>query len=182
MLKTQSLRSADRARSIIALGALIMLGAASTKAAAADCLEQPNLREANGHWYYRVDRSTHQRCWYLKQEPQPDGPAASEAKSTLASLPSSIATFLMGRRTSPSTGSQQDVATAEAPPEPISGPTASKKSVSPTNNHRLTSNERADSAPRFRKQVEHTDQQRELDSVQREQLFEDFLRWSTQRQ
>lgn len=34
--------------------------------AANDCLAKPNAASPQGsHWYYRVDRATHQHCWYL---------------------------------------------------------------------------------------------------------------------
>jgi hypothetical protein len=38
----------------------------TVRAAGADtCLEKPNLQATEGgHWYYRVDRPTHRKCWY----------------------------------------------------------------------------------------------------------------------
>jgi hypothetical protein len=34
--------------------------------AGSDCLAKPNSRSSEGqHWYYRIDRSTKRRCWYL---------------------------------------------------------------------------------------------------------------------
>lgn len=41
--------------------------AASTANAAADCLASPKGVAPQGqHWYYRLDRSTKQKCWYLR--------------------------------------------------------------------------------------------------------------------
>ncbi len=176
-------RSSDRARFVTLLAALIMLGAGSKEVAAADCLEQPNVREADGHWYYRIDGLSHQKCWYVKRESQSAGSSLPEPAFTLASVPSSIASILMGRKSSASTGAQQDVATTAATSEPSTDTTAPKKSNSPTHRRRWALNERTGSGLRFQKQqLEHVDQQHDLDPVQREKLFEDFLRWSTRRE
>jgi hypothetical protein len=61
-------------------------------ARADDCLTAPkSSAPESGHWYYRTDRATQRKCWYLRadQSSQPPGklatadaaPAASEAKS-----------------------------------------------------------------------------------------------------
>ena len=35
---------------------------------AEDCIAKPNQQPAEGqHWYYRSDRTTNQKCWYLKE-------------------------------------------------------------------------------------------------------------------
>ncbi len=37
-------------------------------AAAADCLAAPNRAPEQGqHWYFRTDRETNQKCWYLRE-------------------------------------------------------------------------------------------------------------------
>jgi hypothetical protein len=42
------------------------VGALIDNAGAEDCLTGPNVSAPTGqHWYYRVDRVTHRRCWYL---------------------------------------------------------------------------------------------------------------------
>lgn len=39
---------------------------------AADCLEAPNsAAPENSHWYYRTDRATQRKCWYLRSTDQP---------------------------------------------------------------------------------------------------------------
>jgi len=39
---------------------------------AADCLAAPNSpAPENGHWYYRTDRATQRKCWYLRSSGQP---------------------------------------------------------------------------------------------------------------
>jgi len=50
------------------LGAAVTVPARSSRAQAAadDCLTEPNGAPPQGsHWYYRTDRSTSRRCWYL---------------------------------------------------------------------------------------------------------------------
>src|SRR5712691_10969550 len=58
------------------LGAAVAVPARSSRAEAAadDCLSEPNGAPPQGsHWYYRTDRSTSRRCWYL-------GPQREKAK------------------------------------------------------------------------------------------------------
>jgi hypothetical protein len=57
-----------RTRTIPALLALLTLAATSTSRAtrAEDCLAGPNGQAPQGsHWYYRLDRATHRKCWYI---------------------------------------------------------------------------------------------------------------------
>jgi hypothetical protein len=47
-------------------GALVL--SASAASAAPDCLAAPDRTSSPGtHWYYRIDRPTGRKCWYLKQ-------------------------------------------------------------------------------------------------------------------
>ena len=77
-------------------GAAVAATARSSHAepAADDCLSQPSGAPPQGsHWYYRTDRSTNQRCWYLKAKeakeakevarpkPQPSSKPISEPKA-----------------------------------------------------------------------------------------------------
>src|SRR4029078_3550442 len=53
---------------IAALVAPIQSGEAE-EAEARECLSRPNKAAPDGsHWWYRIDRSTHRRCWYLGQQ------------------------------------------------------------------------------------------------------------------
>jgi hypothetical protein len=39
--------------------------------AADDCLNEPNHQtRPGGHWYYRIERPNHRKCWYLRDEGQ----------------------------------------------------------------------------------------------------------------
>jgi hypothetical protein len=57
-----------RIRTMPALLTLLALAATSGSRAtrAEDCLAGPNTQSPQGsHWYYRIDRATHRKCWYL---------------------------------------------------------------------------------------------------------------------
>ena len=50
--------------SAAAIGAALAIG--SLSALAADCLTKPSRDAPSGqHWYYRLDRGTDRKCWYL---------------------------------------------------------------------------------------------------------------------
>src|SRR5712671_7142547 len=46
------------------LGTLTALGLNGAVLAAGTCIEGP---KAGGHWYYRVDRVNHRKCWYVTE-------------------------------------------------------------------------------------------------------------------
>jgi hypothetical protein len=51
------------------LGALTAFGSNEAVLAAGTCIERPNLKAGQGvHWYYRVDRINHRKCWYVMDE------------------------------------------------------------------------------------------------------------------
>jgi len=57
-----------RIHTMPALLTLLALAATSASRAtrAEDCLAGPNAQSPQGqHWYYRLDRATHRKCWYL---------------------------------------------------------------------------------------------------------------------
>jgi hypothetical protein len=50
-------------------GAGLMSAGYAPAGAADDCLSEPNHEtSAGGHWYYRSDRQSHRKCWYLADE------------------------------------------------------------------------------------------------------------------
>jgi hypothetical protein len=55
---------------VLAGTGLMSAGCAPARAAD-DCLSGPNhATSAGGHWYYRVDRQSHRKCWYLADQGQ----------------------------------------------------------------------------------------------------------------
>ena len=50
------------------LGTLTAFGLNDAVVAAGACIEGPNLNAGQGgHWYYRVDRINHRKCWYVME-------------------------------------------------------------------------------------------------------------------
>jgi hypothetical protein len=58
---------------------------ANTAVAAVECITEPNREPPEGsHWYYRVDRATDRKCWYLRALIQgtPEAPAAMTQRAS----------------------------------------------------------------------------------------------------
>jgi hypothetical protein len=87
--------------------------------AADDCLAGPNAAAPQGgHWYYRVDRTTHRECWYLGPEGREVSTRAHQGGSPVRSYPSNE----MGAQPASQTPAQAATAKAAmAEPSP-SGP------------------------------------------------------------
>jgi hypothetical protein len=50
------------------LGTLTAVGLNGAVLAAGTCIQEPNLNAGQGrHWYYRVDRINHRKCWYVME-------------------------------------------------------------------------------------------------------------------
>ena len=57
----------------------------ASAAGAADCLTAPDASAPqNSHWYYRTDRATQRKCWYLRSA---DKPAQQEVLRTAQAAP-----------------------------------------------------------------------------------------------
>ena len=52
----------------LAAGALALMFALNTTASAAECLVAPReAAPAGQHWFFRTDKATQQKCWYLRE-------------------------------------------------------------------------------------------------------------------
>jgi hypothetical protein len=186
---------------------------ASHVAFAADaCLSRPDLRaEQGGHWYYRVDRVNHRRCWYQQasaselREARP-APAAQNLNpvapaSPVTSLLASIAALVTGKTASTAT---PDAATRTPPlvdatsERPLNRRSRVAKRAEP-DKHAEPDNSFASRYPNFGRAESTTvveesraappsspvwsqEQERApLDAVTREALFQEFLRWQERR-
>jgi hypothetical protein len=49
------------------LGSLAAFGLNAGVLAAGACIEGPNLAAQGRHWYYRVDRTNHRKCWFVME-------------------------------------------------------------------------------------------------------------------
>ena len=67
-------------QSVFGAGLFVLLLGAGVANAAPECLAKPDRTAAPGsHWYYRIDRATDQKCWYLKQvDARAPAPAAAQ--------------------------------------------------------------------------------------------------------
>lgn len=60
----------SRALLVCALALAMQLGAQERASGASECLTRPHSRtESGGHWYYRVDRARHRKCWFVEPTP-----------------------------------------------------------------------------------------------------------------
>src|SRR5690349_12714484 len=79
-----------RIRTTPALLAMLTLAAASAQysARAEDCLAGPNAHAPQGsHWYYRLDRATHRKCWYVGTQRARTHRAAATAEERRPAAP-----------------------------------------------------------------------------------------------
>jgi hypothetical protein len=69
-------------------GALALMIFLNDAAGASDCLAAPNRTPAEGErWYYRTNRETNQKCWYLgARAPMGALPARQGSKADVESL------------------------------------------------------------------------------------------------
>jgi hypothetical protein len=87
---------------LLAAAAALLFSFGGAVHASEQCAAQPNLKAAPGsHWYYRVDRASQRKCWFLaragmkvgqpapakaqsaaKPQPLPDAPGISETTRT----------------------------------------------------------------------------------------------------
>jgi hypothetical protein len=112
-----SLASALRFRSLLAatLAPVVLYGLHAS--AAAECLENPDLRVADpGHWFYHFDRTLNRRCWHFAPTEEaatanPSAPVAAPAPAAAAedNRPSFFSRF--------ATGLSETFSPPQAPPQ-----------------------------------------------------------------
>ena len=175
------------------LGTLTAFGLNGAVLAAGTCIEGPNLNAGQGrHWYYRVDRINHRKCWYATEtglkthedaplEPTP--PPTSPSNSTLFSWFTSLGAGPPG---SASAGVQPS-ATRESRVPPAA-PSEALKVVHavPKERPRPARSETKGAATAERNQqspsrlsAEHSEQvnSQPPDQAAQDALFLEFLRW-----
>ena len=138
-------RSPTRFASNLLIVMLLLSGVGVTLPAATalaeDCLAAPNspAREAT-RWYYRLDRATQHKCWYMRALDQPTQQVAAPAKTALPTAafaipiprprPSAAGSALSLSRGDPSPHPEEIATKASAAP-PVSGSTAETTSSIP---------------------------------------------------
>jgi hypothetical protein len=69
------------------IGAALAL-ATNSASAAVECITEPNREPPQGsHWFYRVDRATDRRCWYLRVWTPPSSAAPTAETQRAAPRP-----------------------------------------------------------------------------------------------
>lgn len=88
-------------RALVTAVILAGLGAclpASGALAADECLAAPNAKPPKGsHWYYRLDRATQRKCWYMRAQnpaaPQAAAQPLPDAIAAAAPLPAEVSNY-----------------------------------------------------------------------------------------
>jgi hypothetical protein len=174
------------------LVAAFVVSTNGTAPAAEACITKPDLQaDARGHWYYRVDRVNHRRCWYLQRsesqvanigssEPLP--PAPSNQQPGLLSWFSSVVAAITGV----SAAGDDQTATVDRSRVIQTSPEVSAK-------RRTLTVKRADSQEAFTPRLpppsapqplaifERQTDSLPIDPMKREALYQEFLRWQERR-
>lgn len=100
---------------------------ASTANAASDCLASPKGSAPQGqHWFYRVERATKRKCWYLRAEGAKEGAQATQnaqatpdtpnaAPAAPQSVQNAHAEYITPQQTSPAVSAPASAAAATQP-------------------------------------------------------------------
>jgi hypothetical protein len=172
----------NKTRARIPVGASLLAGAlvlGASCAADAACLAQPDRQAApGGHWYYRLDRETQQRCWYLKQS-QATAPQASEPAAQAADGPPQLLSWLssaISAITRPAAPGQ-DATGRDADPD--ASPDGSRRRRASMARRSEPPKARSKSAPRQAAQSAAAAPvtASPLDDPATSELYQDFLHW-----
>jgi hypothetical protein len=180
------------------LAGVFAIGAIDSASAASNCLSRPGAYAGPGtHWFYRIDRATQRRCWYVKQV----GPTASRTRATervaaadtaYADTQSTSELSFFSWLSSKVSGVTQPSAT-EAEQAPATRSAPARRTEAPPRRVRVASrSERATSraerarAPAAARSAQHSPPPRAaraeapapaLDEAASEALYREFLQW-----
>lgn len=161
------------------LAMVIVLGTSCAALAADDCLPGPSRPPAQGgHWYYRVDRVSNRKCWYLAEPARqtPTAEAAEPQPSPQATPQPTFGSFfssLTGGSTGSTSATQADTLNSDARGQ-TANPTELKKAALAPKPHQPS---------RVRPPAERADEPGAppLNQAERDALFQEFLRWKDRR-
>jgi hypothetical protein len=205
-----SLASALRFRSLLAatLAPVVLYGLHAS--AAAECLENPDLRVADpGHWFYHFDRTQNRRCWHFAPTEEaatanPSTPVAAPAPAPAAAAEDNRPSFFSRFATGLSETFSPSQAPPQAQPQPqpnaaqdSSGEAAQAVTPKPPRRNKTAVQERPHEArpptTTGAAAAEHHDQpppsaaasddkhDSPLNVADREALFQDFMKWQMER-
>jgi hypothetical protein len=192
------------------LATTVLLGLSVTASDAAECFESPQRKAEPGHWYYHSDRPQGKRCWFFEptetrsaeaMTSQPATPAPNEGSppslfSQLAagfsqnhappsqqsvpqqtSIPDESAE--VARTASPKPPKATKVSKRERPQETAAPPPATSSAASAEQHDHPSTEQREQAQPPAAAKSEK--QQQPADVVEREALFQDFMKWQQER-
>jgi hypothetical protein len=165
---------------LVATGAVDFISPVRAESA---CIEQPSQRAAEGtHWSARYDRAKGRKCWFLLDADgrdiaaSPAQPSSAPTPSPVDALSSQIASLLGSLTAAAENGMPQVSApsgdAAQAPPRPPHKPRGNGANASRADNGVRGEQKGAGEARGAVKRVSAP-----LTESEREELFEEFLRW-----
>ena len=173
------------------LAAVFVINTNSAAPAAAACIEKPGLQsDQNGHWYYRVDRVNHRRCWFLQSSGTPTAnidpatavPTGSYQQPALLSWLSSVVSTITGVSAA---GGDQTAAVRSSRIVPAALDASIKRrsrmvrhvNVQEASVPKLPAPSSPQPLATFQEQTDSPP----IDPMKREALYQEFLRWQDQR-
>jgi hypothetical protein len=160
-----------------------LLGTSEPTRAADDCLAAPNRAPApGGHWYYRLDRASDRKCWYLV-EPPPQTPIAQAPQPQLVPEPTPppaqpiFGGFFsaLGFAPPPQPNTTGDPRIAQ----PAPADDLKTGGAEPGRPSRMTLASKQRRPVHQRPPAEHTEERpaASFNQAERDALFEEFLKW-----
>jgi hypothetical protein len=135
-------------------------------------------------WHYRIDRLNHHKCWYLQPQAPSAASSSAESKGVAAdatSATSSLASFFAAWKSS-ILPPQPDPAVVAKAPE-ASSDSGPQKKIAPIHRRRWALDEKRTSKSELRPVgSDHAEPQHQQNAAERDELFNEFLRWSMQPQ
>ena len=145
--------------------------------AESECIENPGPQTPkNGHWYFRSDRATGRKCWYLadsttnaRDPAAPQGQTNAVSTSTLTSRLASLLGSFAG-----------SAATATPQNSTVADPRTAQANV--TTAARNVNTLRSDQTDAATDGADERAGKRTPQPAKRDALFEEFLRWNERQQ
>jgi hypothetical protein len=118
--------------SIALVAASLLAGGLQANTARADeCLAAPNSRAPQGsHWHYRTDKTSHQKCWYLRSQDQATQQLVPQDKTETAPVSPVAATVAAPDAQGAAGDSQPPIATTnDSAQKPAQGVSSQQRSI-----------------------------------------------------
>jgi hypothetical protein len=187
------------------LATTALLGVNVTASEAAECLESPHGTAEPGHWYYHSERAQNRRCWFFQPaearsaeamaNPQTAPVQAAPNDGTPPSLLSQLTAGFSQHAPSPpqqSAPQQNNIPNDPGEVAKTASPKATKVSrrqrlqdtPAPATNGAASSAASAEQHDQSQQPAEakgEKPQQQPVDVVERETLFQDFMKWQQER-